>query len=139
MDSVTRGSGIALSVLVAATASILLLLPGHPAGSWRGPGPPGRVDMDSAAVTSTWGPLGPGSQSSASSRPGGRPAAGPRPGCRTPGAHSGRPRAGLTTLRPGRARSGAVRPGSCRPPRARRHQHTSGRLSRYRGIRPGLP
>ncbi len=39
MDSPTRGSGIALSVLVAATASVLLLLPGHPqTGSFRGPG-----------------------------------------------------------------------------------------------------
>ena len=32
MDSVTRGSGIAISVLVAATASVLLLLPGKPRG-----------------------------------------------------------------------------------------------------------
>ncbi len=31
MNSVTRGSGIALSVLVAATASVLLLVPGKPA------------------------------------------------------------------------------------------------------------
>jgi hypothetical protein len=38
MDSVTRGSGIALSVLIAVLASILLLVPGKPAGSWGGPG-----------------------------------------------------------------------------------------------------
>ena len=94
MDSVTRGSGIALSVLIAATASILLLLPGKPAGSWRGPGAPGRVVMASAVATSAWSPPGPGSQPAASRRAGGQPAAGPRPGCRAAGAHSGRARAG---------------------------------------------
>ena len=94
MNSVTRGSGIALSALVAATASILLLLPGKPAGSWRGPGPPGQVVMASAAATSSSSPPGSGSQPSASSPAGGQPAAGPRPGCRATGAHSGRARAG---------------------------------------------
>ena len=94
MDSVTRGSGIALSTLIAATASIVLLLPGKPAGSWRGPGPPGRVVMASAVATSTWSPPGRGSRPAASSRAGGQAAAGPHPGCRTAGAHSGRARAG---------------------------------------------
>jgi hypothetical protein len=117
MDSVTRGSGIALSVLIAATATILLLLPGKPAG----PGTPGRVVMSSAVATSAWGPPGPGSKPSASSRAGGQPAAGSRPGCRATGAHSGRTQAGLATLRPGRARPGAARPRSCRPPRTHRH------------------
>ena len=140
MDSVTRGSGIALSVLVAATASILLLLPGKPADSWRGPGTPGRVVMASAAATSTSGQPGPGSQPSASSRAGGQPAAGPRPGCRAAGAHSGRARAGLTS-RPALARPGRGRPG---PDHAVRPERTvtrtsSGRLSRYREIRPDLP
>ena len=91
MDSVTRGSGIALGMLVAATASVLLLVPGKPAGSWRGPGPPGLVVMASAAATLSSGTPRAGSQSSASSpaavsrRPGHaggavppeRPAAGP--------------------------------------------------------------
>jgi hypothetical protein len=139
MDSVTRGSGIALSVLIAVTASILLLLPGKPAGSWRSPGPPGRAAMASAVATSTWGPLEPGSQSSASSPAGGQPAAGPRPGCRATSAHRGRARPVLTGPRPGRTRPGAAQPRSCRPPRTHRHQHTSRRLSRYRGIHPDLP
>ena len=139
MNSVTRGSGIALSALVAATASILLLLPGKPAGSGRGPGPPGQVVMASAVATSAWSPPGAGSQPAASSRAGGQPAAGPRPRCRAAGAHSGRAQAGLTTRWPGRARPGAARPGSCRPPRMHRPQHASRRLSRYRGIRPDLP
>ena len=131
MDSVTRGSGIALSVLIAVMASILLLVPGQPAGSWRGRGTSGRPIMSSAAVTSTSRALGPGWQPSASSRAGGQPAVGSRPGCRAPGAHGGRARAGLT--RP------VARPGPCRPPAAHRHQHASRRLSRYRGIRPDLP
>ncbi len=139
MNSVTRGSGIALSALVAATASILLLLPGKPAGSGRGPGPPGQVVMASAVATSAWSPPGAGSQPAASSRAGGQPAAGPRPGCRAAGMHSGRAQAGLTTRWPGRARPGAARPGSCRPRRMHRPQHASRRLSRYRGIRPDLP
>jgi len=137
MDSVTRGSGIALSVLVAATASVLLLLPGNPADSW-GPGTPGRVVMASAAATSSSGTPGPGSQPSAGSPAGGQPA-GPRRGCRATQAHSGRPRAGVTSLRPGQVRSQAARSGSCHPPRVHRHQHVSRRLSRYRGIRPDLP
>ena len=135
MDSVTRGSGIALSTLIAATASIVLLLPGKPAGSWRGPGPPGRVVMASAVATSTWTPPGPGSRpaasSRASSRTSGPAAAGPRPGCRAAGALSGRAGAGATTLRPGLttvgpggARSGAARTRSCRAPGTRRDQDT---------------
>jgi len=121
MDSVTRGSGIVFSVLVAATAAILLLLPGKPAGSWPGPGTSSRVLISSAAATSTSRTIGPGAQYSTSSPAEGQPAAGPRPGCRATGAHSGRARAGLATLRPGRARSGAARTRSCRPPRAHRH------------------
>jgi len=121
MDSVTRGSGIALSVLIAATASVLLLLPGKPAGSWPGPGTPGHVVVASAVATSTWGTLG--SQPAAS----GQAAAGARPGCRAAGAHSGQARAGLTTVRPRRPRSGAVRARSCRPRGALRDQDMSGR------------
>ncbi len=139
MDSVTRGSGIALGMLVAATASVLLLVPGKPAGSWRGPGPPGQVVMASAAATLSSGTPRPGSQSSASSPAGGQPAAGPRRGCGATGAHSGRPRAGVTSLRPGHVGSGVARPGACRPPGVRHQQHASRRLSRYRGIRPDLP
>jgi hypothetical protein len=132
MDSVTRGSGIALSVLIAVMASILLLVPGKPAGSWRGPGTPGRPIMSSDAATSTWRVVGPGRQPSASSPAGGQPAGGPRSGCRVTGPHSGRARAGLT-------RPAVAQPGSCRPPGAHRNQHASRRLSRYLGIRPDLP
>jgi hypothetical protein len=133
MDSVTRGSGIALSVLIAVMASILLLVPGKPAGSWRGPGTPGRPIMSSDAATSTWRVVGPGRrQPSASSPAGGQPAVGPRSGCRVTGPHSGRARAGLT-------RPVVAQPGSCRPPGAHRNQHASRRLSRYLGIRPDLP
>jgi hypothetical protein len=124
MDSVTRGSGIALSVLIAATASIVLLLPGKPSGSWRGPGTSGRIVMASAVATSTWTPPGPGSRPAASSRAGGQAAAGPRPGCRAAGAHRGRARPGLTTPGPGRARPGAAWARSCRAPGARRDQDT---------------
>jgi hypothetical protein len=139
MDSVTKGSGIALGMLVAATASVLLLVPGKPAGSWGAPGTPGGIVMASAAATLSSGPPRPGSQSSASSPAGGQPAAGPRWGCGATEVRSGRPRAGVTSLRPGHTGSGVARPGSCRPPRERHHQHASRRLSRYRGIRPDLP
>ena len=132
MDSVTRGSGIALSVLIAVMASILLLVPGKSAGSWRGPGTPGRPIMSSDAATSTWRVVGPGRQPSASSPASGQPAGGPRSGCRVTGPHSGRARAGLT-------RPVVAQPGSCRPPGAHRNQHASRRLSRYLGIRPDLP
>jgi hypothetical protein len=138
MDSVTRGSGIALSVLVAATASVLLLVPGKPAGSWRGPGTPGQVVMASAAATSSSGTSGPGSLSSASRPAGRQPVAGPRTGCRATGADSGRARAGVTSLRPRRVPWRAARPGSCRAPRTHRHRPASRRLSRYREIRPDL-
>ena len=65
-------------------------------------------------------------------RAGGQPAAGPRRGCGATGAHSGRARAGLTSLRPGYPGSAVARPGSCRPPGVHRQQHASRRLSRYR-------
>jgi hypothetical protein len=135
MESVTRGSGIALSVLIAATASVLLLVPGKPAG----PGTPGRLVMASAAVTSSSGSPGPGSPPFASSPAVRQPAAGPRPECRATGAHSGRARAGVTSLRPGRVQWGAARSASCRLPRADRVRHAPRRLSRYREIRPDLP
>lgn len=122
MDSVTRNSGIALSVLIAATASILLLLPGKTAGSWPGPGAPGHVVMASAVATSTWS-----TQPAASSRDGGQAAARPRPGCRAAGAHNGRAQAGLTTVRPRAARPGAARARSCRPRGALRDQDMSRR------------
>jgi hypothetical protein len=121
MDSVTRGSGIALSALIAATASILLLLPGKTAGSGPGPGTPGHVVMASAVATSPWGTLG--SQPAASSRDGGQTAAGPRPGCRAAGAHSGR----AGNVRSCRARPGAVRARSCRRRGALRDQDMSRR------------
>ena len=114
MNSVTRGSGIALSVLVAATASVLLLVPGHPrAGSWRGTGGPGGVMVATAAATSPAGTPGPGGRPQAVSTPAaGRPAAGSRPVCRAAGAPGGRALAAR-----GRARVTGRRPGGAGPAR----------------------
>ncbi len=124
MDSVTRGSGIVLSVLIAATASILLLLPGKPAGSWPGPGTPGHVVMASAVATSTWGTLGsqpPPAPDAARRRPGHAPGAGPR--ART-AAGPGRAWPPSGPAGPARGRSG---PGSCRRRGALRDQDMSRR------------
>lgn len=150
MNSVTRGSGIALSMLVAATASVLLLVPGHPrAGSWRGAGVPGGVMVATATVTSPAGAPGPGGRPQAASTPAaGRPAAGSYPVCRAAGAHGGRVPAALAGPRhrggPGPRHLGGGRvarawPGPCRSPRARHHRETAGRLPPYHGIRPDLP
>ncbi|HEY8045423.1 MAG TPA: hypothetical protein VIF35_14220 [Streptosporangiaceae bacterium] len=146
MNSLTKGSGIALSMLVAATASALLLVPGHPrAGSWRGPGRPGGVMVATAAATSPAGAPGPGGRPQAASTPApGRPAAGSRLVCRAAGAPGGRVLAG--PRRRGEAgprrrgsRPAQDRPGSCRPRWTRRHQETPERLPLYHGIRPDLP
>ncbi len=120
MDSVTRGSGIALGMLVAATASVLLLVPGKPAGSWRGPGPPGQVVMASAAATLSSGTPRAGSQSSASS-PGGQLAGRVTAGGAVP---PERPAASrwvevVTSLRPGHARPPGWPGPDCMPPSAR--------------------
>jgi hypothetical protein len=151
MNSLTKGSGIALSMLVAATASVLLLVvPGHPrAGSWRGTGGPGGVRVATAAATSPAGPPGSGGRPQATitvvNTPApGSPAAGLRPVCRAAGAHGGRALAGQPHRRgPGQRHRGRRpaqdRPGSCRSPSARRHQETPGRLPSYHEIRPDLP
>jgi hypothetical protein len=142
MSSLTKGSGIALSMLVAATASVLLLVPGHPsAGSWRGTGVPGGVMVATAAATSTAGMPGPGGRPPAISTPAaGRPLAGSRPVCRAAGAHGARvlaARAGQRHREGRRVVQG--RPGPCRSRRARRHRETPGRLPPYHGIRPDRP
>jgi hypothetical protein len=146
MNSLTKGSGIALSMLVAATASVVLLVPGHPrAGSWRGTGRPGGVMVATAAATSPAGTPGPGGRPQATGTPApGSPAAGSRLVCRAAGAHGGRALAGQPHRRgPGQRHRGRRpaqdRPGSCRSPWARRHQETPGRLPPYHGIRPDLP
>lgn len=133
MDSLTKGSGIAVSALIAATATVLLLLPGHPRAA------PG-VMMATAAATSSSGTPEPSPRLPATSTPApGRPAAGARPACRATGAHDGRARAART----GQGRHGdgpaQVRAGSCRSPRAHRHQDAPGRLPVYQGIHPDLP
>jgi hypothetical protein len=157
MNSLTKGSGIALSMLVAATASVVLLVPGHPrAGSWRGTGRPGGVMVATAAATSLAGTPGPGGRPQATGTPApGSPAAGSRLVCRAAGAHGGRALAARAGQRdggepgqrhrggPGQRHQGGRpaqdRPGSCRSPWARRHQETPGRLPPYHGIRPDLP
>ena len=131
MDSVTRGSGIALSVLIAVMASILLLVPGKPAGSWRGPGTPGQPSCPPMRRRQ------PGAWSDLDGSP-------------PPAVRPARP-AGRTTLRvprhgpakrPGPGRPGAGRSGPAwimPSAGAHRNQHASRRLSRYLGIRPDLP
>ncbi len=148
MDSLTKGSGIAVSMLVAATASVLLLLPGHPrAGSLRDPGPSGGAMMASAVVTSSPDTPRPGGRYPAASPPvPHRPATGSHPVCRAADphrarahrgrAHHGRARAGLRHQGRGSEQLSA---GSCRAPRTHRDQESPGRLPRYDGIRPDLP
>jgi hypothetical protein len=52
MDSLTKASGVAVSMLVAATASVLLLLPGHPrVRTSRGAGMTPAVMVASATAT----------------------------------------------------------------------------------------
>jgi len=148
MDSLTKGSGVAVSVLVAATASVLLLLPGHPrASAWRDVTSGGITTSTSAsAATSSSAIPRPGTPGPATGTPApdGR-AAGSRPACRAAGAHGSRARPGpghrprlrhWTGLRHGPALlyggggPGLARPGSCRTPRDGPHQETPGRLPR---------
>ncbi len=143
MDSLTKGSGIAVSMLVAATASVLLLLPGHPrAGSLRNPAASGGAMMAAAVVTSSSDTPRPGGRYPAASTPvPHRPATGSPPVCRAAGrdparAHPGRARAVLRHQGRGPERLSA---GSCRAPRTHRDQEAPGRLPRYDGIRPDLP
>ena len=147
MDSVTKGSGIAVSVLVAATASVLLLVPGHSrAGYWQGTGT-ARGGMVISAAAAPAGPGGwrpaagpPGRDRPAAGPPGrDRPAAGPRPACRAAGAPGGRARPGVTVSGQRGGGPAAVRRGSCQAPGVRRHQESWGRLARYHGIGPDLP
>ncbi len=138
MDSLTKGSGIAVSVLVAATASVLLLVPGHPqAGYWRGTGTSRGVMVVSAAASPS-DTAGPGGSRTGTPAPD-RPAAGRRAACRATGAHGGRTRPGVTVpgQRPGRP--AAAGRGSCRAPGVRHLRESRGLLPRYRGIRPDLP
>jgi len=133
MDSLTKGSGIAVSALIAATATVLLLLPGHPRAA------PG-VMMATAAATSSPGTPEPGPRPPATSTPApGRPAAGWRPACGATGAPGGRARAARTGQGRYGERPAQVRAGSCRSPRAYRHRNAAGRLPVYRGIHPDLP
>jgi hypothetical protein len=132
MDSLTKGSGVAVSVLVAATASVLLLLPGHPRpGTWRD-ATSGGITMASAAATSSSAIPRLGSPPPATGTPApDRRAAGSRPACRAAGAHGSWARPG-PGHRPGlRYRGGGTRqarPGSCHTPRGRHHQEAPGRL-----------
>jgi hypothetical protein len=131
MDSLTRGSGIAVSVLVAATASILLLLPAHPEATPSAGATSAGITTASAAATSA--PVAP--------RPGGtrvtrtpaprRRSPGSRPACRAAGG-----RGSQAWLGPGRRPGlryrdggpGPVAPGSCHTARRRSRQEVPGRL-----------
>lgn len=147
MDSLTKGSGIALSMLVAATASVLLLLPGHPrAGSLRGPDPSGGTMMASAVATSSSDTPRPGGHPDASTPVPDRPAAGSPSACPAAALNRGRPhndRAHRGRAQAGQrhpeGRSGHLRARSCRAPRTDRDREAPGRLPRYHGIRPDLP
>lgn len=133
MDSLTKGSGIAVSALIAATATVLLLLPGHPRAA------PG-VMMATAAATSSSGTPEPSLQLPDTSTPApGRPAAGARPACRATGTHDGRARAARTGQGRHSDEPAQVRAGSCPSPRAHRHHDAPGRLPVYQGIHPELP
>jgi hypothetical protein len=132
MDSLTRGSGIAVSVLVAATASILLLLPARPAVTPSAGATSGGITTASAAATSS--PVAPRPRAA---RPATRPPApqrrspGSRPACRAAGR-----RGSQAWLGPGRRPGlryrdggpGPVAPGSCHTARRRTHQEVPGRL-----------
>ena len=91
MDSLTRGSGIAVSVLVAATASILLLLPARPVATPSAGATSGGITTASAAATSS--PVAPRPRAA---RPATRPPApqrrspGSRPACRAAGGRGSR-------------------------------------------------
>ena len=146
MDSVTKGSGVAVSVLVAATASVLLLLPGHPrASSWHDV-TSGGITTSSAAATSSSAIRTSGGPRPATATPAqDRRPAGSRPACRAAWAHGSRARPGPghpprlrrwtglrygPGLRHGGGGPGLARPGSCRAPRDGPHQEAPGRLPR---------
>ncbi len=140
MDSLTKGSGIAVSVLVAATASVLLLVPGHPGTTnWQGAGTSRGVVVVSAEPTSPPGMVVPGRRRRVTRGPvrGRRPSGG-HLDCQAMAARGGRPRPAVTISgrRGGPAAAGR---GSCQLPRVHRHQESPARLPRYHGIRPDLP
>jgi hypothetical protein len=129
MDSLTKGSGIAVSVLVAATASILLLLPGHPETTPSGSATSG-LTMASAAATSSPAALRPGGMRLVTRAPApDRRPPGSRPACRTAGGHGSPAGPGRrAALRDRDGGPGPVRPGSCHTARRHRHQEVPGRL-----------
>ena len=129
MGSVTKGSGIAVSALVAATASVLLLVPGHPrAGYPQGAGTSRGVMVVSAAAASPPGTARPGGRRPGAGAPArDRPPAGPRPACRAAGAHGGRARPGVTVPRQRGGGPAAARRESCRATAVHCDQESRGR------------
>ena len=132
MDSLTKGSGVAVSVLVAATASVLLLLPGHPrAGTWQDVTSGGITTASAAATSSSAIPRLGGPRPATGTPAPDRRAAGSRPACRAAGAHASWARPGPGRQPGRRHRPGGRRPakpGSCHTPSERRHQEAPGRL-----------
>ena len=156
MGSLTKASGVAVSMLVAATASVLLLLPGHPRmRTSRGAGMTPAVMVASATAT----PPGPSPvlsgaahrclppvaltqhcRVSGDSTGGTRAATAGRRRCRHGPAGTGLPDPGPAAhrpeRRPGRHRPGRHRPGRHRPGRHQPERHRPGRHQPERH-RPG--
>ncbi len=105
MDSLTKASGVAVSMLVAATASVLLLLPAHPRmRTSRGTGTTPAVMVASATAT----PPGPSPVLSGAAHRCLAPAA-PSEHCRVSGDSTGGTRAATAGRR--RCRHGPAVPG----------------------------
>ena len=116
MDSLTKASGVAVSMLVAATASVLLLLPGHPRmRTSRGAGMTPAVMVASATAT----PPGPSPVLSGAAHRCLPPVA-PTQHCRVSGDSTGGTRAataGRRRCRHGPAATGRPGPGQAAPAR----------------------
>ncbi len=120
MDSLTKASGVAVSMLVAATASVLLLLPGHPRmRTSRGTGMTPAVMVASATAT----PSGPSPVLSGAAHRCLPPAA-PWQHCRVSGDSTGGTRAATAGRR--RCRHGPAAAGPPGPGRERTGQGTTG-------------
>ncbi len=134
MDSLTKASGVAVSMLVAATASVLLLLPGHPRmRTSRGTGMTPAI----MAASATASPPGPSPVlSGAADRC--LPPAAPSQHCRASGDSTGGTRAAIAGRR--RCRHGpaaASQPGTPGPGQPRSDQPGTPGPGQPRSDQPG--